>query len=179
MEIILTRIAKRKVYTIGRLSIGTSPAPSQGGEYLPDTVCASPSSPLGRSGEVYFCDTLEPPVLEQKTTVPKSAVLRSPAKTQSLKPFAIPEGRYAVVISWSPKFKMWLPLLLGGPDFNRLFRGIRIHMGNTVNDTAGCILVGRNQRVGQVLESRKWLYELKQKIVEAKNRGEPVWLTIR
>jgi hypothetical protein len=30
-----------------------------------------------------------------------------------------------------------------------------------------------------VLESRKWLYELKQKIVEAKNRGEPVWLTIR
>ena len=63
---------------------------------------------------------------------------------------------------------MWLPLLLGGPDFNRLFRGIRIHMGNTVNDTAGCILVGRNQRVGQVLESRKWLYELKQKIVEAR-----------
>jgi hypothetical protein len=33
--------------------------------------------------------------------------------------------------------------------------------------------------VGQVLESRKWLYELKQKIVEAKNRGEPIWLTIR
>ena len=185
MEIILTRIAKRKVYTIGRLSIGTSPSPSQGGE-VPSglnvnnsTSCASPSSPLGRSGEVYFCDTLEPPVLEQKTTVAKAAVLRSPAKTQSLKPFAIPEGRYAVVISWSPKFKMWLPLLLGGPDFNRLFRGIRIHMGNTVNDTAGCILVGRNQRVGQVLESRKWLYELKQKIVEAKNRGEPIWLTIR
>jgi hypothetical protein len=40
------------------------------------------------------------------------------------------------------------------------------------------ILVGRNQLVGQVLESRKWLYELKQKIVEAKARDEPVWLTI-
>jgi hypothetical protein len=52
-------------------------------------------------------------------------------------------------------------------------------MGNTVADTAGCILVGRNQIVGRVLESRKWLYELKQKIVEAKDRGEPVWLTIR
>lgn len=87
---------------------------------------------------------------------------------------------------------MWLPVLLGGPDFNRLFKGIRIHMGrsisdrllpegrkNTVADTAGCILVGRNQIVGRVLESRKWLYELKQKIVEAKGRGEPVWLTIR
>ena len=33
--------------------------------------------------------------------------------------------------------------------------------------------------VGQVLESRKWLYELKQKIVEAKARDEPVWLSIK
>ena len=30
----------------------TSPSPSQGGECLPDTECASPSSPLGRLGEV-------------------------------------------------------------------------------------------------------------------------------
>jgi hypothetical protein len=28
-------------------------------------------------------------------------------------------------------------------------------------------------------KSAKWLYELKQKIVEAKGRGEPVWITIR
>ena len=31
----------------------TSPSPSQGGEDLPDTECASPSSPLGRPGEVF------------------------------------------------------------------------------------------------------------------------------
>ena len=151
MELILTRIAKRRAYTIGRLSIV----------------------------DTYFCDTLEPPVLEMKTSVSKEDVLRSPKKAEVLKPFAIPEGRYAVVITWSPKFKMWLPVLLGGPDFNHLFKGIRIHMGNTAKDTAGCILVGRNQLVGQVLESRKWLYELKQKIVEAKGRGEPVWITIQ
>ena len=162
MELVLTRIAKRKAYTIGRLSI----VEKVNDEYL------------GGEQETYFCDTLEPTALELKTKVSKEAVLRSPAKVQSLKPFAIPEGRYAVVITWSPKFKMWLPLLLGGPDFNRLWKGIRIHMGNTAKDTQGCILVGRNQLVGQVLESRKWLYELKQKIVEAKNRGEPVWLTI-
>jgi hypothetical protein len=88
--------------------------------------------------------------------------------------------------------KQWLPVLLGGPDFNHLFKGIRIHAGrsisdrllpegreNTAKDTQGCILVGRNQLVGQVLESRKWLYELKMKIVEAKDRGEPVWITIK
>jgi hypothetical protein len=163
MELVLTRIAKRKAYTIGRLSII---------ERIDDQYLAGEK-------EAYFCDTLEPTALELKTTLLKEDVFRSPTKAQTLKPFAIPEGRYAVVITWSPKFKMWLPLLLGGPDFNHLFKGIRIHMGNTVKDTQGCILVGRNQRVGEVLESRKWLYELKQKIIETKAKGEAVWLTIK
>ena len=163
MELILTRIAKRKAYTIGRLSFV---------ERVDDEYLAG-------EREVYFCDTLEPPVVEMKTTMSLEEVLRSPVKTQSMKPFAIPEGRYAVVVTWSPKFKMFLPLLVGDQVFNGLFQGVRIHMGNTVKDTRGCILVGRNQIVGRVLESRKWLYELKQKIVEAKARGEPVWLTVK
>ena len=167
MELILERIAKKKTYTIGHLYIAKEPVGNNPGL----------GQPLTKGLQI--CDTLEPPVLEMKTTVSKESVLRSPAKAQSLKPFAIPEGRYAVVITWSPKFKMWLPVLLGGPDFNRLFKGIRIHAGNTVEDTQGCILVGRNQIVGRVLESRKWLYELKQLIVAAKARNEPVWLTIR
>ena len=159
MELVLTRIAKRKDYTIGRLAIV---------ERIDDEYLAGEK-------EMYFCDTLEPPVLEMKTTVSKDVVIRSPAKAQSLKPFAIPEGRYAVVITWSPKMQKYLPLLLGVP----MFSGIRIHAGNTAEDTKGCILLGRNQIVGRVLESRKWVYELKQKIVEAKDRGEPVWITIR
>ena len=163
MELVLTRIAKRKAYTIGRLSFV---------ERVNDEYLAG-------EREVYFCDTLEPPVVEMKTTMSLEEVLRSPVKTQSMKPFAIPEGRYAVVITWSPRFKMYLPLLVGDQVFNGLFQGIRIHAGNTANDTRGCILVGRNQIVGRLLESRKWLYELKQKIVEAKAKGEPVWLTIR
>ena len=163
MELVLTRIAKRKTYTIGRLAIV---------EQVDDEYLAG-------QRELFICDTLEPTALELKTTVSKEAVLRSPTKAQSLKPFAIPEGRYAVVITWSPKFKQWLPLLLGGPDFNRLFQGIRIHAGNTDSDTLGCILVGRNQIVGQVLESRKWLGVVKHKITAAKERGEAVWLTIK
>ena len=163
MEIILTRIAKRQQYTIGRLAI----------------VERTDDEYLAGEREVYFCDTLEPPVVEMKTTMSLEEVLRSPVKTQSMKPFAIPEGRYAVVITWSPRFKMYLPLLVGDQVFNGLFQGIRIHAGNTAKDTRGCILVGRNQIVGRLLESRKWLYELKQKIVEAKAKGEPVWLTIR
>ena len=75
--------------------------------------------------------------------------------------------------------KQWLPILLGGPDFNRKWQGIRIHAGNTAADTEGCILVGKNREVGKVLESRTWLMRLKDKIVEAKARGEGVWITIK
>lgn len=159
MELVLTRIAKRKTYTIGRLAIMRE----ENEEYRTRNV------------EEYFCDTLEPPVLETKTTVAKEAVLRSPTKAQSLKPFAIPEGRYAVVISWSPKMEKWLPILLGVP----MFTGIRIHAGNTVGDTKGCILVGENMKPGMVFHSANWVKRLKDRIVEAKARGEAVWITVR
>ena len=170
MELILKRIAKRKDYTIGRMYIRTENTEKT--ENTETSVASVPS--VGSVGEV-FCDILEPPVLEMKSSVSMEAVLRSKKKCESLKPFAIPEGRYAVVISYSPKFKQWLPILLGVP----MFKGIRIHAGNTVQDTAGCILVGENKAKGKVFESRLWLNRLKEKIVEAKEKGEAVWITIR
>ena len=36
-----------------------------------------------------------------------------------------------------------------------------------------------NREVGKVLDSRIWVHRLKQKIVEAKEKGEAVWITIR
>ena len=152
MELILTRIAKRKTYTIGRLAIVEEVID----EYSTGTA------------ERYFCDTLEPTWRDYEHGAYK-------VKGRS----AIPEGRYAVVISYSPKFKQWLPILLGGPKFNRKWQGIRIHAGNCSEDTEGCILVGKNREVGKVLDSRIWVHRLKQKIVEAKDRGEAVWITIR
>ncbi len=152
MEIVLTRIAKRKTYTIGRLAIV---------ERIEDEY-------LTGEKEVYFCDTLEPTWRDYT---------RGGRKIKGCS--AIPEGRYAVVITFSPKMQQWLPLLLGNEDFKRQWSGIRIHAGNTAQDTEGCILVGKNKVVGQVVDSRIWLYRLKQKISEAKARGEPVWLTIR
>ena len=152
MELILERIAKRKTYTIGRLYIRRQILD----EYLSGTE------------DQYFCDTLEPTWRDYANGAYK-------VKGRS----AIPEGRYAVVISYSPKFGAWLPILLGGPEFNRKWQGIRIHAGNCSEDTEGCILVGKNREVGKVLDSRIWVHRLKQKIVEAKDKGEAVWITIK
>ena len=148
MEFVLKRIAKQKGYTIGKL-------------YIKEDVLDEYST-----GEemTYLCDTLEPKWRDYAHGANK-------VKGKS----AIPEGRYPVVITYSPKFKMWLPLLVNVPKFE----GIRIHAGNSVKDTQGCILVGENRAVAIVLNSRKCVDLVKQKIVEAKDKGEGVWIEIR
>ena len=163
MELILHRIAKRKGYTIGRLSITPLQLP-RGGE-----LEASPRGGLegvtSREGlEGVFCDTLEPTWRDYK---------HGGRKVRGCS--AIPEGRYPVVITYSPKMKQWLPLLVNVP----MFSGIRIHAGNTAKDTQGCILVGQNLKKGMVLNSRIWLKRLKDKIVVAKDKGEAVWITVK
>jgi hypothetical protein len=78
-----------------------------------------------------------------------------------------------VVVTMSPRFKRWLPLLVGVPRYE----GIRIHSGNTAQDTEGCILVGRNTEVGKVTDSRRTLYRLMQ-FISRRDEGEPVFIEI-
>ena len=90
---------------------------------------------------IYLCDTLEPPV--------------RPAGVKIAGETAIPVGTYKIQVTPSPRFKRDLPRLFDVPGFE----GVLIHRGNTVADTAGCILVGENKQVGMVLNSAP--YELK------------------
>ena len=53
---------------------------------------------------------------------------------------AIPNGVYMVQNSISPKFKRELPLIWNKNVSST--RGVRIHVGNTVASSSGCILVG-------------------------------------
>ena len=66
----------------------------------------------------------------------------------------IPCGLYTVQNSKSPKFKRELPLLYNAQV--PASRGIRIHVGNTVASSSGCILVGmgRSTEDFSVTESR-------------------------
>ena len=81
----------------------------------------------------YFCDTLE--------------------NTD----YAIPSGFYRLRVTMSPRFRIYLPILDGVIGRS----GIRIHAGNTIDHTEGCILVGEADLPNlRLLSSLKTLHRL-------------------
>ena len=91
--------------------------------------------------------------------------------------YSIPAGCYRLRLTYSPAFQEILPLLDGVLGYarqphNGIRRtGIRIHAGNTIADSQGCILVGSADidyktigRSGEarLLSSRKALNELRE-----------------
>ena len=169
MEIVLKRIAKKNDYTIGKLFIVKS------------EERRVKNSADEEEGLEYFCDTLEPTWRNLLgVELPPEMVSRHLGRNSGVKArkvpgkTAIPEGRYPLVITKSIRFKKWLPLLLGVPNFS----GVRIHAGNTAKDTQGCILVGENRKVGMVVNSRIWLHRLIEKFTQARDKDEAVFITI-
>lgn len=114
----------------------------------------------------YFCDTLEDTVRD----LDKNGQNEDKIWGQT----AIPYGRYQVIISYSPKFKKNMPLLLNVPGYE----GVRIHSGNTPDDTLGCILVGQNKRIGQVVNSTAAYNELMKRIDEIADPFEKIYIEI-
>lgn len=94
----------------------------------------------------YFCDTIEDKDRGLDNSMTSNEILKRKVKGQT----AIPTGHYVINITYSPKYKRMMPLLLNVKGFS----GIRIHSGNTAKDTEGCLIVGKNKQVGMVLESR-------------------------
>ena len=87
---------------------------------------------------------------------------------------AIPTGRYQVTLTYSPRFKKKLPLVMNVPGYD----GIRIHSGNKAKDTEGCILCGRNTAVGTVTNSRYWTNKVIDMIEGAIAKKEQVTINI-
>ena len=149
MELHLKRIARKENYTIGRLSIDG----------------------------VRFCDTLEDTDRGLKQNLPLS-VLKAKKKKGIT---AIPTGRYRVTLGvQSPKYRTrqqyafcdgYVPRLLNVPAYE----GVLIHIGNTPQDTEGCILVGENKVVGKVINSTATFHKLYDKL---KSATDYIYITI-
>ena len=85
---------------------------------------------------------------------------------------AVPEGTYRVVVTKSPRFGRYLPLLVGVPGFE----GIRIHAGNNAEyDSRGCILVGERNAPGMIINSRVTL----RRIIDMMMRERKICITIK
>lgn len=95
---------------------------------------------------VYFSDVIEDADRGLYDSMGTGEVLATKKYCET----AIPYGTYKVKITYSPKYKKMMPLLLNVNGFE----GIRIHSGNTAKDSCGCLIVGRNTKVGMVTESR-------------------------
>jgi len=107
---------------------------------------------------LFECHTLEDPIREVKI------------KGET----AIPEGEYHVTFNMSNRFKKMMPLLLDVPGF----AGVRIHAGNTVKDTEGCILCGAWRTRDRLVSSRSATDQLYQKIQVVVSRNEAVTIKI-
>ena len=100
-------------------------------------------------GKLYLYDNNNNLLMETNTLEDKVRDIKIKDKT------AIPCGTYKVQITYSNRFKKMMPLLLNVPGFD----GIRIHSGNTSEDTSGCVLVGQNKVKGKLVNS-KMIYEM-------------------
>lgn len=118
---------------------------------------------------VYICDTLE----DKNRDINKNGKFDGSEK-KVYSETCIPYGTYEVVLTYSPKFKRLLPLLKDVPDFT----GVRIHRGNTIKDTAGCILPGQNKIKGKVLYSGIEEEKIIKILKKCKENNEKFYLTV-
>lgn len=185
MELKLVRFAKKKGYTIGRLYClgerdeegtcdGIAGNGSQTGDLEADEGLKGDGGQKGDEGLKGdgglkpFCDTLEPP----RRNLLNGGKWDKRLKVKGMT--AIPEGRYLMRFTYSPKFGKRLFQLMDVP----LFDGIRIHSGNSVKDTQGCILVGNNTKVGRLENSRAVLFKLEMMLKGFQGPDDLVFITI-
>ena len=130
---------------------------------------------------LYYCNTLEDKDRGLKQTDTTAYIKSRKVAGET----AIPKGTYGVSMNTtSPKYAAvawyWnfcqgkMPRILSVPGFD----GILIHPGNNALDTKGCILVGKNTKVGKLTDSRATFQEVYRRLKEAADKGEEISIEI-
>ncbi len=88
---------------------------------------------------------------------------------------AIPRGRYRLTITWSERFKRFLPLVNDVPDFT----GVRFHGGNRAEHSHGCVLGGQIPTADGVASCAPVVDGLCALLRDADALDEPVWLEVK
>ena len=132
----------------------------------------------------YFSDALEDPDRGLTDTMSLEEIKKIKIKGNT----CIPYGTYNITLDvYSPKFgsKSYYKEVCNGKVPRLLnvkgFDGILIHVGDGPNGhrlTEGCILVGRNTIKGGLTEGKKYFQLLYNQMLEAKNKGEEIKITI-
>ena len=153
MKILIDRKWKKATYTIGRLYVDG----------------------------IYYCNTLEDRDRGLKQTDSLSYIKSRKVYAET----AIPIGTYKVAMNiTSPKYSAvaWyyklcqgkMPRLLNVPGFE----GILVHPGSTALDSAGCLLVGKNTKIGQLTESKETFKKIYKLMKAAYDKGEEITIEI-
>lgn len=106
--------------------------------------------------DILFCYTVEDAVRDKNN----DGDLKDVGEAKVYGKTAIPKGEYKVILSKSNRFKKVMPEVLNVPEF----AGIRIHSGNTSEDTEGCIIVGTVRTPNGVGLSRDCFNRLMKKL---------------
>lgn len=100
---------------------------------------------------------------------------------------AIPTGLYRIVLDVkSPRFgdQPFYQKVCGGylPRLENVkgYDGVLVHVGNTIKDTNGCLLVGlyKDQEKGMVTHSKDAFSKLYPLLKDADARGEEIWIQV-
>ena len=130
---------------------------------------------------IRYCETLEDADRGLKWNDPLSFIQSRKVAGET----AIPKGKYTITMNvTSPKYAgvAWyynlcrgkMPRLLHVPGFD----GILIHPGNDALDTRGCILVGKNTKVGKLTDSKACFQQVYKLMKAASDKGEEITIEI-
>ena len=122
------------------------------------------------NGRYFGCNALEDTDRGLLQTMQITELQRKKIKGKT----AIPRGYYDVRITYSPKYKRNMPLVVDVPAFS----GIRLHSLNKPEDSEGCIGFGKNDKVGWISDSKYWTDKICRLIETALKKGEKVTLIV-